>query len=94
MGALIITILAGVLLVCNIITYSTFCATELLSIFWAGLGAVLYFKVGWFKFFYHDFLGWHTPDDSPHSFDGLSEHATCKYCGRDIMQDSQGNWFC
>lgn len=65
----------------------------IITIFWAGIGAVLYFKVGWFKFFYHDFLGWHTPDNGPRRFDGLSEHATCKYCGKDIMQDSQGNWF-
>ncbi len=94
MVALIIIILAAILFMCNIITHSTFGLIALLSIFWAGIGAVLYFKVGWFKFFYHDFLGWHTPDNSPRSFDGLSEHATCKYCGKDIMQDSHGNWFC
>ena len=58
------------------------------------LCAVLYFKFGAFKFYYHDILGWHTPGSSPKSFDGLSTHATCKHCGKDIMQDSQGNWFC
>ena len=94
MGALIITIIAGALCVFDIVSVNTFMIVEGSSIILAALNAVLYFKAGWFKFFYHDFLGWHTPDDSPHSFDGLSEHATCKYCGRDIMQDSQGNWFC
>jgi hypothetical protein len=57
------------------------------------IAALLYFKCGLFKFYYHDFLGWHTPDNSPKSFDGLSMHATCKHCHKDIMQDSQGNWF-
>jgi hypothetical protein len=52
-----------------------------------------YFKWGLFKWFYHDIMGWHTPDDKPKTFDGLSIHATCKHCGEDIMQDSQGNWF-
>ena len=47
-----------------------------------------------FKRFYHDVLGWHIPDDSAdQGFDGCSFHAKCKHCGKDIMQDSQGNWF-
>ena len=41
----------------------------------------------------HDILGWHKPDDSPKWSDGCSVHSKCKYCGEDIMQDSQGNWF-
>ena len=53
----------------------------------------LYFKAGLFKRFYHDIMGWHLPDDSPQTFDGCSIHARCKYCGQEIMQDSQGNWF-
>ena len=53
----------------------------------------LYFRKGWFKSFYHDLLGWHQPS-SPYSYsDGCSLHNTCKHCGQDIMQDSQGNWF-
>lgn len=56
---------------------------------------VLYFKLGWFKCFYHDIMGWHRPDYNKDAWsDGLSLHATCKYCGKEIMQDSQGNWFC
>lgn len=53
---------------------------------------ILYFKKGFFKRFYHDFMGWHQPKDI-RWHDGISEHAQCKYCGKDIMQDSQGNWF-
>ena len=53
----------------------------------------LYIKKGWFKFFYHDILKWHEPDDSPCWSDGCSNHAICRYCGEEIMQDSQGNWF-
>lgn len=46
------------------------------------------------KLFYHDILGWHMPDRSvDKTFDGCSVHSKCKYCGKDIMQDSQGNWF-
>lgn len=26
-------------------------------------------------------------------FDGASLHARCGRCGREVMQDSQGNWF-
>lgn len=56
-------------------------------------GAAIYLKTGLFKIFYHDVLGWHEPDNSPQWSDGCSTHSTCKYCGEDIMQDSQGNWF-
>ena len=55
--------------------------------------APLYCKFGLFKWFYHDILEWHEPDNSPQWSDGMSSHAICKYCGREIMQDSQGNWF-
>ena len=54
---------------------------------------ILYIKFGWFKKFYHDILHWHEPDDSPSWYDGCSIHCKCKYCGKDIMQDSQRNWF-
>ena len=57
------------------------------------LPAILYFKLGWCRAWFHDVLGWHQPDDSPQWSDGCSTHARCKWCGDDIMQDSQGNWF-
>lgn len=52
---------------------------------------ILYFDFGWFKGFYHDVLGWHEPIDE-WEFDGCV-HSVCKYCGKEIMRDSQGNWF-
>lgn len=42
--------------------------------------------------FYHGILGWHKPDDKV-SFNGCSFCSTCQFCGKRIMQDSQGNWF-
>lgn len=54
--------------------------------------AIIYHKFGWFKRFYHDLLGWHKPTDEK-EFDGCSLHSKCKYCGKEIMMDSQGNWF-
>ena len=46
-----------------------------------------------FNWFYHNILEWHLPDDKPQEFDGCSFHAHCKFCNKEIMQDSQGNWF-
>jgi len=53
---------------------------------------ILYFKLGWFKKFYHDLLGWHQPIND-FKFNGSSLKSRCKYCGEEIMMDSQGNWF-
>lgn len=55
-------------------------------------GAVLYLTTGLGKWFYHDVMEWHMPTDSQ-GFDGCSFTSTCKYCGKEIMEDSQGNWF-
>lgn len=42
----------------------------------------------------HKFMGWHYVDkNAPRSFDGASMHCKCAGCGKDVMQDSQGNWF-
>lgn len=57
------------------------------------IGSIFYFKRGYFKKFYHDVMGWHQPRSNAYEFDGLSFHGICKYCGKEIMQDSQGNWF-
>lgn len=53
---------------------------------------ILYCKFGLFKTFYHDVLKWHEPIDE-WEFDGCNVHSVCKYCGKEIMRDSQGNWF-
>ena len=56
------------------------------------IGSFIYIKTGAFKFFYHDVLKWHRPIHTVWS-DGCSFCSKCKYCGKEIMQDSQGNWF-
>lgn len=56
-------------------------------------GALLYFWKGYFKNLYHDILKWHEPDDSRGYFDGCNVHCRCKYCKKDIISDSQGNWY-
>ena len=56
---------------------------------------ILYFTKGWFKSYFHDFLKWHQPDENtPIWCDGCYDHFVCKYCGKEIMRDSQENWFC
>ena len=54
---------------------------------------ILYFKKGWFRRWFHDVMHWHQPDDLPRWSGGCSPQAKSKWCGKDIMQDSQGNWF-
>lgn len=39
-----------------------------------------------------DVMGWHKPSPRCTS-DGVNILSTCKYCGRQIALDSQGNWF-
>lgn len=41
---------------------------------------------------YHDLFGWHKPSDEI-TYDSCNVHSHCKFCGKHIMQDSQGNWF-
>lgn len=56
--------------------------------------SVLYVVTGIGKWLFHDKMGWHKPDeDYGEGFDGISFTSKCKYCGKDIMQDSQGNWY-
>ena len=57
------------------------------------IASAIYLTTGLFKFLYHDVLKWHQPDNSPKRFNGLSIHSVCKHCGKDIIKDSQGNWF-
>ncbi len=39
-----------------------------------------------------DWQGTHTPGNKGR-FDGCSFHSECCKCGKEIMQDGQGNWF-
>lgn len=93
MGATIVIIISSVLVYFDIISPDLGIGILLSAISWFFGGMALYFEFGLFKFWYHDLLGWHTPDESPQWFDGCSQHARCKHCGKEIMQDSQGNWF-
>ena len=37
-------------------------------------------------------LGWHKAP-TKQGFDGCSKNGECPRCGKEVMQDSQGNWF-
>lgn len=37
-------------------------------------------------------FGWHEPSDCI-DIHGVNITSKCKYCGKHIMRDSQGNWF-
>ena len=64
----------------------------LLLFFVFAIGAILYDKFDTFKKFYHDMLMWHKPNGKIR-LEGILLMSKCKFCGKDIMQDSQGNWF-
>ena len=53
--------------------------------------SLFYMRCGFFKRFFHDGLHWHEPTTI--WFDGFQVHSICKHCGKEIMRDSQGNWF-
>ena len=47
-----------------------------------------------FHTIYHDIFKWHIPkDDEQATFDGCTLHSHCKLCDKEIMSDSQDNWF-
>lgn len=37
-------------------------------------------------------MGWHL-EPKEMGFDGCSMNGTCPRCGKQVLQDSQGNWF-
>lgn len=63
-----------------------------LILMWEWIGGIVYLATGFGKWLYHDRMGWHQPDGSL-GFNGLTFTSRCKHCGKEIMQDSQGNWF-
>lgn len=94
MGVLIITIVCAILCCSSVISVDVFLCVATASIVWTIVAMTLYLKYGLFKFYYHDILGWHEPDKSAKEWnDGCSQHCVCRHCGKEIMQDSQGNWF-
>lgn len=54
--------------------------------------AILYLAMGWNKWLFHNLLGWHKPIKEK-TFKGINIISKCKYCRKEITQDSQGNWF-
>lgn len=54
--------------------------------------SILYQITGAFSWFWHDKLGWHQPIKDTR-YEGVHEVSFCKYCGKKIRKDSQGNWF-
>ena len=93
MECIVVMLVAVLLLWFDVISASTYVLICLGACAWSILAAGLYLWFGLFKFWYHDFLGWHKPDVMGPWFDGCSFHAKCKYCGKEIIHDSQGNWF-
>lgn len=79
----------GLLVVIGVVILIVAGPTWLLSLIWL---ATPFRPCKWWC---HDILGWHEPDpkEKEHEFDGCNTHATCRFCGKKIMQDSQGNWF-
>ena len=59
------------------------------------LGALLYKRLGWFKWLYHNIFGWHEPVEAD-CFDFDIEDncfiATCKCCGKEIISNDIINW--
>lgn len=65
----------------------------IIAIMWVSGVIYMVSKGRIFDWFYHNVLKWHLPDNKPQEFDGCNIHTHCKFCGKEIMQDSQGNWF-
>ena len=59
---------------------------------WNFLSIYLYDKYGFMKWFYHDILGWCESEETIY-LAGINLKSKCKYCGKTILQDSQGGWF-
>lgn len=56
------------------------------------IGGYLFTQFGILKRIYHDWLGWHQPEKI-NGFDGCSFTGKCRYCGKKILMDSNGDWF-
>ena len=42
----------------------------------------------------HNLFGWHfASSELCFEYDGCSVHSKCEICKKEIMMDSQGNWF-
>lgn len=52
-----------------------------------------YLKWGIGKRLFHNLMGWHLPENEKNELLGINIKSKCRFCGREIIQDSQGNWF-
>ena len=58
------------------------------------IGGFVYEASGRFRKFYHDFLGWHRPaHNAIIKIEGPYAMSYCEFCGKKIIQDSNGDWF-
>jgi len=47
----------------------------------------------WARKIYCEIFPWHNGSGIIKDFDGCSFKSTCSRCGKEVMMDSQGNWF-
>lgn len=84
--------IVSVLFLCNIINEVVYVLTVMLIPILAEITSLLYFKFGWFKFYYHDILDWHIVGDSdPIIAEDGDVHFICEHCGEDITPDDCAN---
>lgn len=63
-------------------------------VFLVGMLVILFYDslIGFKDVSFCTMMGWHK-GGAMTRFDGCSVHAVCKRCGKEVMQDGQGNWF-
>lgn len=77
-----------------IIVYILSVIVAIMIIGWVSSVLYIVTKGRIFKRFYHDVLKWHLPDENGSvEYDGVNIHCYCKFCHKEIIQDSQGNWY-
>lgn len=76
----------------NVLIYIFISLTALYALTWFFGIIYLIHPFKFLAWFYHGILGWHKPDKTQYN-DGCSFHSHCRFCGKEIMKDSQGNWF-
>ena len=56
--------------------------------------AMISMVVSWFheSIWFCNVFGWHKAPKEQ-GFDGCSANGVCPVCGKEVLQDSQGNWF-
>lgn len=87
--------LISVLFLCNIINHLVYAALVMAIPVLAALFEWAYFRFGWFKFYFHDILGWHVSADcDPIIAEDGQIHMACEYCDEDFVDDGHQDWYC